>query len=191
MRRTIKATTIMDTAKVKMTQDALYKYLTDHDVKISRIAELVGLAPHCVISYFRHNNNSNGNPRYFSTENIHKLNEALPKLAMQLRYSLITFGSDKMYTNRHGRVYDPGMIEPLNELGELMNLTGLTGRLLGWSKFKKMSVFSSPTNKAYGNISESDIMAINTEIVSVAGVLENVEIVPDDNAYDGSSSSKA
>ena len=32
----------MDTAKVKMTQDALYKYLTDHDVKISRIAELMG-----------------------------------------------------------------------------------------------------------------------------------------------------
>ena len=170
----------MDTAKVKMTQDALYKYLTDHDVKISRIAELMGLGPNCVISCFRHNNNSHGN--------IQKLNEALPKLAMQLRFSLITFGSDKMYANRHGRVYDPGMIEPLNELGELMNLIGLTGRLLGWSKSKKMSVFSSPTSKAYGHITESDITTINTEIISVAGVLENVEIVPDDNAYDGSSS---
>ena len=176
----------MDTAKVKMTQDALYKYLTDHDVKISRIAELMGLGPNFVISCFRHNNNSHGNPRYFSMENIQKLNEALSKLAMQLRFSLITFGSDKMYTNRHGR-----LIEPLNELGELMNLIGLTGRLLGWSKFKKMSVFSSPTNKAYGHISESDIMAINTEIISVAGVLENIEVVPDENAYDGSSSSKA
>ena len=181
----------MDTAKVKMTQDVIYKYLTDHDVKISRIAELMGLGPNCVISCFRHNNNSHGNPRCFSLENIQKLNEALPKLAMQLRFSLITFGSEKMYTNRHGRVYDPGMIEPLNELGELMNLIGLTGRLLGWSKFKKMSVFSSPTSKAYGHISESDIMAINTEIISVAGVLENVEVVPDENAYDGSSSSKA
>ena len=181
----------MDTAKVKMTQDALYKYLTDHDVKISRIAELMGLGPNFVISCFRHNNNSHGNPRYFSMENIQKLNEALSKLAMQLRFSLITFGSDKMYTNRHGRVYDPGMIEPLNELGELMNLIGLTGRLLGWSKFKKTSVFSSPTSKAYGHISESDIMAINTEIISVAGVLENVEVAPDENAYDGSSSSSS
>ena len=179
----------MDTAKVKMTQDALYKYLTDHDVKISRIAELMGLGPNCVISCFRHNNNSHGNPRYFSVENIQKLNEALPKLAMQLRFSLITFGSDKMYANRHGRVYDPGMIEPLNELGELMNLIGLTGRLLGWSKSKKMSVFSSPTSKAYGHITESDITTINTEIISVAGVLENIEVVPDDNAYDGNSTS--
>ena len=51
-----------------------------------------------------------------------------------------------------------------------------------------LTVFSSPTSKAYGHITESDITTINTEIVSVAGVLENVEVVPDENAYDGSSS---
>lgn len=174
-----------------MTQDALYKYLTDHDVKISRIAELMGFVPQLAIACFRHNKNRHGHPRYFSVENIQKLNDALPKLSLQLRYSVITFGTDKMYTNRLGRVYDPGMIEPLNELGELMNLTGLTSRLLGWSKAKKMSVFSIPTSKAYGHITESDIMAINAEVLSVAGFLENVEVVPDENAFDGSSSSSS
>lgn len=175
--------------KTKMSQDAIYKFLTDHDVKISRLADLMGVIPTFVISCFRHNNNSNGNPRYFSKENIEKLNVALQQYSADLRSCVMTFGTDKMYTNKQGRVYDPGMLEPLNQLGEQMNLIGLTSRILGWSKSKKRSVFSSPTSKAYGNISETDIMAINAEILAVAGMLDNVEVVPDDKAFDGNSTS--
>lgn len=174
-----------------MSQDALYKYLIEHDVKISRIAEAMGMTPQTAISCFRHNKNRHGSPRYFTVENIAKLNNALSIIANELRNSLVTFGSDKIYTNKHGRTYDPGMIEPLNHLGKILNLIGLTGRILGWNKNKKESIFSVPSSKNYGNISESDVTAINAEVLAVAGVLDGVVVIPDKTAFGGINSSSS
>lgn len=163
----------------------LCEYLEEHNIKFSRIAELMGKTPQFVIACFRHDKNCHGAPRTFSVENIRKLNEALPKLAAQLRRCVMTFGTVKVYTNKHGRTYDPGMIEPINRLGEMMNTTGLMERLLGWSKKKKWKVFSAPSSKNYGNISEDDVALINSEILSVAGVLQGIEVVSDDATCGG------
>ena len=181
----------MEMQKVKMSQDTIYDYLTKHDVIITRIGELMGMDRSAVMSCFKHHLNSRGIPRHFTVQGIVKLNKALQVLAGELRSHVVVFGSDKIYKNKHGRTYDPGMIEPLNELGKYMNLMGLTNRLLGWNKRKKENVFSSPATKNYGNISESDVNAINAEVLSVAGVLEGTEVVPDDDAYDDSGSSRA
>lgn len=170
--------------KIKMSQDALYKYLNDHDVKTIRIAELMGKTPAVVISNFRHHKNAHGNPRRFSVENIRQLNDALHVIAKELRGCLMTFGTDQKYTNNHGRTYDPGMIPAMNRVGEYLNLTKLTGRILHWSTEKKLNVFSAPSSKRYGNISEDDVLAVNAEVAAVAGVLECVEVQPDDNAFD-------
>lgn len=170
---------------MKMSQDDLYKYLNEHDVKVSRIAELMGKTPQAIISNFKHHKNAHGYPRRFSVENIRLLNEALAVIARELRGCVMTFGTEQKYTNKHGRTYDPGMIEPMNRLGELMNMTGLVERLLGWSKGKKLAVFSTPASKAYGNISEADVKTINKEVLEVSGVLEGMEVVPDENAFDG------
>lgn len=175
----------MEVQKIKPSQDALYRFLLEHDVKISRLAELMGITPQAAISCFRHIKNSHGNPRYFTVENIDKLNKALCLIAEELRNNIIMFGSDKLYTNKHGRTYDPGMIESLNRLGGLVNITKMTGRLLGWKKYKKDSIFSAPSSKNYGNISEADVMKINAEVMLVAGILERTEVVPDERAYDG------
>ena len=179
----------MEMQKVKMSQDSIYDYLTKHGVIISRIGELMGMEPSSVISCFKHHLNPRGIPRHFTVRGIAKLNDALQVLVGELRSHVVVFGSDKVYTNKHGRTYDPGMIEPLNELGKYMNLMSLTNRLLGWNQRKKLNVFSSPATKNYGNISESDVNAINAEVLSVAGVLEGVEVVPDDDAYDDTDSS--
>lgn len=176
----------MDVKKIKISQDALYKFLLEHDVKVSRLAELMDMRPQSVISCFRHIKNSHGNPRCFNVENIGKLNNALCLIAEELRNNIIMFGSDKLYTNKHGRTYDPGMIESFNKLGRLVNITKMTGRLLGWKKYKKDSIFSAPSSKNYGNISETDVMKINTEVMSVAGMLERMEVVPDERAYERS-----
>lgn len=181
----------MEVNKIKMSQDALYKYLNDHDVKLTRIAELMGKSHSVVVSDFLHHKSSKGKPRCFSIENIKLLNEALHKLSDELIARLVVFGSEQMYTNKHGRTYDPGMIEPLNRLGELVNMTGIFGRILGWKKRKKFNVFASKASKNYGNISEQDVMMINSEVLSIAGVLSSIEVTPDENAYDDSDSSKA
>lgn len=179
----------MDKEKMKMSQDQLYKYLTDHDVKMSRIADLMGKSYSVVVSNFRHHLNDQGNPRRFSVENVRLLNDAIHAFARELRACLLHFGTDKMYTNKHGRTYDPGMIEAINKLGKLINATAIMERMLGWSKGKKRMVFGAPASKNYGNISEDDVDVLNVEIMSVAGVLENVEVVPDDNAFGLSDSS--
>ena len=181
----------MDKEKMKMSQDTLYKFILEHGIKISRIAELMGATPSSVLSDFRHRKNRHGNPRYFTVENIHKLNDALHAFARELRTCLLRFGTDKMYTNKHGRTYDPGMIEPINNLGKYLNATYLMERMLGWSKNKKLMVFSGPSSKNYGNISEDDVDIINVEIMSIVGFLENVEVVPDENAHSSSSSSSS
>jgi hypothetical protein len=84
------------------------------------------------------------------------------------------------YTSSQGLLL---MIPAMNRVGEYLNLTKLTGRILHWSTEKKLNVFSAPSSKRYGNISEDDVLAVNAEVAAVAGVLECVEVQPDDNAF--------
>lgn len=169
---------------MKISQDQLFKYLTEHDVILTRLSEMMGISDSAIIAIFRRRPDRHGNTRHFTVENIQKLNSALAEFSYKLRRCLLHFGTDKMYTNKHGRTYDPGMIEPIKRLGFYVNTTALFGRLLGWSKGKKSMVFGAPASKNYGNISKDDVDALNVEILSVAGFLSNVEVVPDVNAFD-------
>ncbi len=170
---------------LKITQDDLFKYLKGHDVKMSRVAEEMGMSTSTVSGCFLHSNNRHGNPQSFTVESIGKLNEALRVLSVKLSSCVLRFGTDKMHTNKHNRTYDPGMIEPINQLGEYLNITAVIERLLGWAKSKKRAVFCAPTSKAYGNISIEDVNAINMEIISIVSFFDSVEVVPNENASDG------
>jgi hypothetical protein len=180
----------MEKQRLKMSQDALYKYLKEHDVKISRVAEEMAMSPSAALSCFIHRANRQGTPRYFTVDNIAKLNVALSAMAKNLRSCVMKFGTIQVYTNKHGRVYDPGMITPLNQVGKYLNMSGVMERVLGWSKNKKSHVFSSQANKNYGNISKEDIDNINMEIISVASFFESIEIVPDENVCNENESTK-
>ena len=73
--------------------------------------------------------------------------------------------------------YDRELVEPMKKIGELVNLTALTERVLGWSKKKKESILVSPSSKVYGNITEADAAAINTELLTIAGVLADYMVI--------------
>lgn len=163
--------------KIQITQDALYEYLLAHDVKLSRLAEMIGVVPEVVLSCFKHHCDWHGHPRKFNVGHIAAINEALPRLADELRGRLLQFGSDHTYTNKWGSTYDPALVEPLKELGKYLNLAGLLTRLLGWSSGKKGAVLSRPNGKMYGCISQKDVTIINTEVLSIAGVLASYELV--------------
>lgn len=178
----------MEQQKIKMSQDELYQYLNDHDVKVIRLAELMGKTPAVIISNFRHHANAHGNPRRFSVENCRQLTDALHVIASELRGCVMDVSKEKEDTNKHGRTYYPTMIKPINRVGEILNLTHLVERILGWNKGKRTSVLSDSNSRAYGNVSKSDVLLINIEIASVAGVLDLVEVVPDKEAFDGGSS---
>lgn len=163
--------------KIKVTQDELYRYLQDHDIKMLRLSELIGTSDTAVTMCFKHSPDRVGVPRRFSAKSVQLINIALPQLAQELRGCVLHFGSQLTYTNRHGHEYDPGQILPLKTLGRYLNITSLTHRLLGWSQNKKSSVLCRPKAINYGNISKQDVILINTEILSIAGVLDSYELV--------------
>lgn len=177
--------------KLKISQDSLYKYLKEHGVKISRVADEMGMSSGTVTDYFQHRINRKSEPISFTVENVDKLNESLRSLSEKLLSCILKFGTDKMYTNKHGRTYDPGMIEHINRLGEYLNMTAVFECVLGWSKSKKRNVFGAPSVKNYGNISQEDVDAINLEILSVASFFDSVEVVPDEIAFDRSKSANS
>lgn len=163
--------------KIQVTQDTLYEYLLAHDVKISRLAELIGVVPEVVLSCFKHHCDWHGRPRKFNDGHIKSINEALPHIADELRSRLLQFGSERTYTNKWGSTYDPALVESLKSLGHYLNLAGFLTRVLGWSSSKRIAVMSRPNGKMYGYISQKDATAINTEILSIAGVLANYEVL--------------
>lgn len=167
--------------KIKVSQDTLYQYLLAHDVKLTRLAELINRAPEVVMSCFKHHNDWHGRPRKFNAEHIALINQALPQLANELRARLMKFGSDQMFTNKWGNTYDPALMEPIKDLGKYLNITGLMTRVCGWTQGKKSAVLSRTVSKIYGNISEQDMIAINNELLAVAGVLGSYEVVSDGN----------
>ncbi|MBR5395801.1 MAG: hypothetical protein IK144_12095 [Bacteroidaceae bacterium] len=160
----------------------------DHNIKLVRIAEIMGVSEASVNSCFRHHNDVHGNPRSFTRYNIRKLNVALEQMADELRGCMLTFGSDRTFTNMRGSTYDPALIEPIKRIGNLLNLTALVSRVLGWNQNKKENTLVSPSSKNYGNISKADADRINAELLAVAGVLSSYEVVPDESSSSSSSS---
>lgn len=167
--------------KVKISQDTLYQYIIDHNIKLVRIAEMVGVSEANINSCFKHHKDAHGKPRSFTRYNIRKLNIALEQIAAELRGCMLTFGSDRTFTNMRGKTYDPALVEPIKRIGNLLNLTALVSRVLGWNQNKKENTLVSPSSKNYGNITREDADRINAELLSVAGYLSNVEVVPDES----------
>lgn len=164
-------------SKEMVSQDELYKYLQAHDVKLVRLAELMEVDPDVVTSCFSHRKDRHGVPRVFSPSSVMLLNESLPRLAKELCQCMLVFGSPQTFTNKNGKTYDPGLIEPLKKIGTYLNITGVLTRVCGWSKTKKASVFGRRSTSLYGNISEDDAIAINHELLSIAGELGRCEVV--------------
>jgi hypothetical protein len=165
--------------KVNVSQDFLYKYLTDHNVNLSRLNELMGVSNGILMGCFRRNPDRYGNPLKFSAKNIEKLNAALVELSGMMRESVIAFGSEQMFTNNRGSTYDPGTLPKVKGLSHLFKMNPFCERVLGWKLTKKENVLCTPSSKVYGNISSDDVNLINTELLAVAGVLSSYQVVAD------------
>lgn len=176
--------------KVQISQDALYQFIQNHGIKLVRLAELSGLSEASINSCFKHQIINRGIPRSFTPAACERLSEALGLIANDLRQSVLKFDPERAETNSRGTAYDRGLVEPMKTIGKLLNLTALCERVLGWSKKKKESILVSPASKVYGNISEADAAAINTELLTVAGVLAGYEVVPDKSSSSLSSDNK-
>ncbi|MDD6017078.1 MAG: hypothetical protein PUC18_12540 [Prevotellaceae bacterium] len=166
--------------KIPISQDALYEYMKDHGVKIVRLAELSRLSKTTFNLCFKHVPHSNGTPRSFSANAVEAINQALPQIAAGLRSCILAFGSEQTFVNQLGMCYDPALVEPIKKVGYWMNLTVMTRKVLGWSYDKKEARLTSPSSYSYGNITKKDVNRINAELLSVAGMLDGVEVKKSD-----------
>lgn len=163
--------------KVKVTQDVLYQFLVEHNVNLSGIAREMQANPTLVAGCFKRNLDRHGKPRRFTPETLPRLNEAIDNFSARLRGNLIQFGSEQTFTNNWGKTYDPGVLPSLKTLSQYFNLTAFIIRVLGWNERKKNATMSAPSSPAYGCVSKNDVNRINAELLAVAGVLGNYEVV--------------
>ena len=171
------------TQKEPITQDDFYKFLTDHDVIISRLAEMIGMKkPEPLMSCFKHHNDWHGRPRKLNADHIAALNEAMPRLAEELLNCRLKFDPERAETNAWGSTYDKGLVEPIKRIGNYLNITKMLERVAGWSASKKCAVLSRHEGSMAGCISKADAVAINQELITIAGVLEKYELVADDSS---------
>lgn len=168
--------------KIKVSQDFLYNYLTEHNFTISALSEMMGVSDSVVSACFQRTPNRHGKPQKFSASNIERMNKALPMIANELRGCLLTFGSDQTYTNLHGSTYDPALVDQIkNGMNKYFKIRGLLNRLLGWNVTKCRTTLSIIKSPVYGNVSREDADRINAELLSVAGVLSSYEVVADED----------
>lgn len=163
--------------KTRVSTDKLYKFLNEHDFTAYVLSEYMGVSESIVRGCFRHNLNRHGKPLQFSEANLAKLNEALPRMAADLRGCVLTFGSERTFTNRCGAVYDPAVVDQIKSgISRFFNVRALTKRVLGWNAQKCGARLASEGNGTYGHMSREDCDRLNDELLSVAGVLENYEV---------------
>lgn len=172
----------MEQVKTTISPDFLYKFLGEHNMTTVMISKKMGVSETIVGGCFRHALNRHGKPLSFSQANIVRLNAAIQQIAVELRQSVITFGSDETFTNSRGKTYDPGTVPTIHRLGEFFNLTALTDRLLGWKNNRKNMVLGPKSSPVHGNVTKEDVDRINAELLSVAGVLSSYEVVADESS---------
>lgn len=165
--------------KTIATQDNLYDFIKKHDLKMTRLAQLIGKSDDVVTSCFKHHKDWHGRPRHFNREHIAAINAALPVLAREIEARRLEWGAGSMplEANRWGNTYDKSVLEQLKSLGFYINLTGLLTRVLGWKKSKKNNVMSQKNSNSYGAISKDDVIKINTELAAIVNVLSDYEVV--------------
>jgi hypothetical protein len=166
------------TQKIKVSTDKLYLFIQEHNLTMYILSVYMDVSESIVRGCFKHDLNRHGKPLQFSEANILKLNDALPRIAADLRRCILTFGSPRTFTNRCGSVYDPEVAEQIKDgMSRFFNIRALTERVLGWNNQKCRARLASVGHITYGHVTREDVDRLNDELVSVAGVLDSYEVV--------------
>jgi hypothetical protein len=166
--------------KVQVSQDQLLQFITEHNIKLARLSELTGLSDASITSCFNHQLINGGVPRSFTAKSVEKINAALEQIATELRGCLLTFGSERTFTNQRKKTYDPALVEPIRTgIARYFKINQFLWRVVGWNLTRKHNVLETNTGKAFGCITKEDADRINTELLSVMGVLNSYQVVAD------------
>ena len=144
------------------------------------LSRYMGVSESIVRGCFKHDLTRHGKPLHFSDANLSKLNEALPRLAADIRACELHFGQGETFVNRCGREYDRSIAAQVKAgIGRIFSVKDIASRVLGWNELKCKSRLCSTGSVTYSNVERKDCDRLNDELIAIASVLESYEVVPD------------
>ena len=173
--------------KEQISQDVLYKFLTDHNLIITRLGEMIGLGIGSMSACFKHML-ANGEPRYFTRQSVAKINEALPQIAFEVERRRVVFNMANNSSKQRKVQFDPGCVEQLKALGAYIKVDAMCQRVLGWKAVKVRKVLFAPSSTMYGHITPEDVRLVNEELMYVSFWLQRHEVVAESSSSSNSSS---
>ncbi len=166
--------------KTKVSADKLYKFMNEHNFTGYILSSYMGVSESIVRGCFKHSLNRHGKPLQFSESNLARLNDALPRMAADLRGCMIIFDDKRAVVNRCGTAYDLTVAEQTKTgMSRFFNMQALTKRVLGWNAQKCRARLASEGHVTYSHVLREDCDRLNDELLAVSGVLENYEVCLD------------
>lgn len=175
--------------KIQISQDELYQFLTDHNLIITRLGELIGLGIGSMSACFNHKL-ANGEPRYFTRQSVAKINEAMPQIAYEVERRRVVFNMANNKSKQRRVQFDPGCVEQMRALGTYFKVDAMVQRVLGWKAVKSRKVLFAPSSTMYGHVTPDDVRRVNEELMFVSFWLQRHEVVVHDSCSSSSSSEK-
>ena len=164
----------------QVSPDQLYKFLREHNVMDYVLSQYMGVSESIVRGCFKHDLTQSGKPLHFSNANLARINDALPRLAADIRACELHFGQGKTFVNRCGREYDRSIAAQVKDgMKRIFSVKDIAMRVLGWNELKCKSRLCSTGSASYSNVEREDCDRLNDELIAIASVLESYEVVAD------------
>lgn len=162
----------------QVTTEQLYRFLREHNIMDYVLSQYMGVSESIVRGCFKHDLNRHGKPLQFSADNILKMNDALPRLAADIRSCELHFGQGETFTNRCGREYDRSIAQQVKDgMMRFFSIKDLTARILGWKWAKCQARLSGTSHPSYSLVLREDCERLNDELIAIASVLESYKVV--------------
>jgi hypothetical protein len=164
----------------QVTTEQLYRFLREHNVMDYVLSQYMGVSESIVRGCFKHDLNRHGKPLQFSADNILKMNDALPRLAADIRACELHFGQGETFTNRCGREYERSIAQQVKDgMMRFFSVKDFASRVLGWNVLKCKARLCSTGSVTYSNVERQDCERLNDELIAIASVLESYKVVAD------------
>ena len=160
--------------EIRIPVTKLMDYLNEVGLTVTALAELSGIGTRhlqkCLVGEV---DQRNGAVRTMSDENMELLQDALHRLALNLKYIFIFYNPELEVVKRSGNRYCKDCVRQIKEqLSPYFNVLPFMQYALGWNRSKVRNVMDIEKGFAFGNISQDDVNRINVVLAEIATRLD-------------------
>jgi hypothetical protein len=165
--------------EIRVPVTRLRDYLNEVGLTVTALAELSGIGTRhlqkCLVGEV---DQRNGAVRTMSDENMALLQDALHRLAVNLKYLFIFYNPELEVVKRSGNRYCKDCVYQIKEqLSPYFNVLPFMMYALGWNRSKVRNVMDIEKGIAFGNISQDDVNTVNLKLAEVSTRLDLLTIV--------------